>query len=273
MRLKTLGVILLIIMGAFTVAYWLTDESRRAALGAHHEEEMVPLGEIVFSEDKTNTEPRAVGCARCHGPEGEGGPIPNDPDGRTAPSLHTTSLAEKLRVNSNYVHLVVSYGGVVVSGNVKSPMPAWSAEVGGPLNVQQLEAVVNLVEGWAEEAAANAPDEVEDTPEAGAQVYVSAGCQGCHGPELEGGTGPDIRAINSEVITDLPVEPSQLDQMIADYEADPRAFLEAWIRDSAANYNDGVATGMPPHPESSLLESHLQALITFLLAQNDGRLD
>lgn len=276
MRLKTLGVILLVIMGAFTVAYWLTDEARRAALGAHHEEELIPLGEIVFSEDKTNTEPRAAGCARCHGAAGEGGLIPNDPDGRTAPSLHTTSLALKLRVNQNYVHLVVSYGGVVASGNVRSPMPAWSAEVGGPLNEQQLEAVVNLVEGWAEEAAANAPEEVADTPEAGAQVYVSAGCQGCHGPDLEGvGSGPDIRAISSEVITDLAPfpEPSQLDQMIADYEANPRAFLEAWIRDSSGNYNDGEPTQMPPHPEASLPESHLQALITFLLEQNDGRLD
>ncbi|MEP7081624.1 MAG: c-type cytochrome [Chloroflexota bacterium] len=271
MRLKTLGVILLLIMGAFTVAYWLTDESRRTALGEHQEEELVPLGEVIFSESSTDA--RAVGCARCHGPQGEGGPIPNDPDGRTAPSLHTTSLAEKLRANQNYVRLVVSYGGVVVSGNVRSPMPAWSSEVGGPLNEQQLDAVVALVEGWAEEAAANAPDEVENTPEAGAQVYVSAGCQGCHGPELEGGTGPDIRAINSEVITDLPVEPSQLDQMVADYAEDPRLFLERWIRDSATNYNDGEATGMPAHPETSLPASHLQALITFLLEQNDGRLD
>jgi mono/diheme cytochrome c family protein len=272
MRLKTLGVILLLIMGFFTAAYWLTDESRRTALGEHHEEELLPLGEVIFSE--SDTDARAAGCARCHGPEGEGGAIPNDPDGRTAPSLHTTSLADKLRVNPNYVHLVVSYGGVVVSGNVRSPMPAWSAEVGGPLNEQQLEAVVNLVEGWALEAAENAPEEVEDTAEAGAQVYVSAGCQGCHGPELEGtGSGPDIRAINSEVITDLPVVPSQLDQMIADYEADPRAFLERWIRDSAGNYNDGEPTGMPPHPETQLPESQLQALITFLLEQTDGRVE
>jgi hypothetical protein len=44
-------------------------------------------------------------------------------------------------------------------------------------------------------------------------------------------------------------------------------FLENWIRDSAANYNDGQPTGMPPHPESQLSESALQALITFLLEQ------
>ena len=43
--------------------------------------------------------------------------------------------------------------------------------------------------------------------------------------------------------------------------------LELWIRDSAANYNDGESTGMPAHPESQLSESALQALITFLLDQ------
>jgi hypothetical protein len=43
--------------------------------------------------------------------------------------------------------------------------------------------------------------------------------------------------------------------------------LDLWIRDSAANYNDGEPTGMPPHPEASLSESALQALITFLLEQ------
>jgi mono/diheme cytochrome c family protein len=272
MRLKTLGVLLVTVMAAFTLAYWITDSSRRDGMGTEQEEELAHLGEIVYSDD--DTQPGAAGCARCHGADGEGGPIPNDPDGQIAPSLRTASLANKLSVNDNYVHLVVSYGGVVVSGNVRSKMPAWSYEVGGPLNEQQLEAVVSLVERWAEEAAENAPEEVEDTAEAGAQVYVSAGCQSCHGEELEGGTaGPNIQAINTEVITDLPVEPAELDQMIADYEEDPRAFLELWIRDSAGNYNNGEPTGMPPFPEDALPDSQLQALITFLLEQQDGRLE
>jgi hypothetical protein len=184
------------------------------------------------------------------------------------PNLHSRSIADKLRANQNYVHLVVSFGGVVVSGNVTSLMPAWSYEVGGPLNVQQIEAVVTLVEGWAAEAAAAPVEEVPDTPEAGAEVFATAGCVSCHGAELEGTTaGPNIQTIGSGVITDLPVEPSGLDQMLADYEADPRNFLELWIRDSSTNYNDGTATRMPAHPESSLTESQLTALITFLLTQ------
>ena len=55
--------------------------------------------------------------------------------------------------------------------------------------------------------------------------------------------------------------------MEADYAADPRTFLESWIRDSSGNYNDGQSTGMPAHPEGQLSESALQALITFLLTQ------
>jgi mono/diheme cytochrome c family protein len=267
MRLKTLGVVLLVALSAATMLYWVTDNGRRETIAAEHDDELLEYGELIFSEN--DAEPAAAGCARCHGEEGEGGAIPNDPDGRQAPSLHTQSLANKLRVNENYVHLAVSYGGVVVSGNVNSPMPAWSAEVGGPLNEQQIEAVVALVESWAEAAAEEAPEEVEDTVEAGQEVYSAVGCAGCHGSELEGGVGPALTTIGSELITDLEVEPTQLDQMIADYEEDPRNFLELWIRDSAGNYNDDQPTGMPPHPEDLINESQMRALITFLLAQTE----
>ena len=264
MRLKALGVILLVAMAGFTVLFWLTDPARRDTIAAEHEEELRQFGEVIFSNDPA--EPAAAGCANCHGDDGTGG----EPDAQViGPNLHSRGIAEKLRVNPHYVRLVVSYGGVVVSGNVNSAMPAWSHEVGGPLNEQQIEAVVGLVEGWAAEAAEQPAEEVPDTPEAGAEVYATAGCVSCHGAELEGTpAGPNIQTIGSGVITEgLPVEPSGLDQMLADFDEDPRLFLEQWIRDSAGNYNDGESTGMPAHPESQLSESQLQALITFLLTQ------
>ena len=265
MRLKTLGVVLTTVLSVFTVLYWLTDTARRETLAVAQEEELLEYGEVIFSNDPA--EPAAAGCANCHGAEGTGG----EPDAPVVgPNLHSRSIADKLRANGNYVRLVVSYGGIVASGNPTSPMPAWSYEVGGPLNEQQIEAVVALVESWATEAAEEPLEEVPDTPEDGANVYATAGCVSCHGSELEGTTsGPNIQTIGSGVITDLEdfVVPSGLDQMVADYEEDPRNFLELWIRDSATNYNDGGSTGMPPHPESSLTESALQALITFLLEQ------
>src|SRR5918996_1687078 len=264
MRLKTLGVLITTTLVLFTMYYWLTDAPRRAEIDAEHEAELLEYGEVVFSNDEA--EPAAAGCATCHGPEGEGGA----PDAQVVgPNLHSNSLFQKLKANPDYIRLAVSYGGVVVSGNVNSAMPKWSYEVGGPLNEQQIEAVVALVETWAAEGEAAAPEEVPDTVEAGAEVFATAGCVTCHGAELEGTTaGPNIQTIGSGLV-DLSgfTQPSGADQMEADYAADPRVFLENWIRDSATNYNDGASTGMPPHPEQQLKDSQLQALITFLLAQ------
>ncbi|HEX7197521.1 MAG TPA: cytochrome c [Candidatus Limnocylindria bacterium] len=264
MRLKTLGVIVVTALSVFTLLYWVTDTARRESIAEVHDDELLEYGEVIFSADEN--EPAAAGCATCHGEDGTGG----DPDAQVVgPNLHSRGLADKLKANNNYVHLAVSYGGVVVSGNVNSPMPAWSYEVGGPLNEQQIEAVVALVESWAAEAAEQPAEEVENTVEAGAEVFSSAGCVSCHGAELEGTTaGPNIQTIGSGLV-DLTgfTTPSGADQMEADYEADPRDFLAKWIRDSATNYNDGEATGMPAHPEGRLTESQLEALITFLLDQ------
>jgi mono/diheme cytochrome c family protein len=109
---------------------------------------------------------------------------------------------------------------------------------------------------------------VANTVEAGQEVFNSAGCVGCHGANLEGvGNYPNLQNIGNKPVTDLPVAISQLDKLKADYAKDPRKFLEDWIRDSSANYNDGTPTTMPAHPESQLPADALKALITFLLDQ------
>jgi mono/diheme cytochrome c family protein len=208
--------------------------------------------------------PYGANCARCHGVDGTGG---------IGPNLHSLSLANKwLQTGgrqglNNYVQWVITLGGVVRSGDINSVMPAWGQEYGGSLTRQQIEALTALIGTWAEETLANPPPEdVPDTVEAGAAVYVEAGCVGCHGAELEGGVGPNLQTIGSQLVTDLEFPVSGLDQMQADYDADMRMFLERWIRDSAANYNNGSPTQMPAFPESDLSASQLQALITFLLS-------
>ena len=347
MRLKTLGVFLIIAMAFFTGLYWLTDASRRDAAFAAQQEELLSFGEQIFGPDTVVVEVHmtagaidpaeaeipvngtvrffndtggdvvvsgtgretfelpikaaansthryitegtfeatassggtlsvtvgpealsdaAANCARCHGATGEGGPVGNT--GRLAPNLHSASIAAKLKVNADYVRLVISYGGVVVSGDVNSPMPAWSTDVGGPLTVEQIAALSALITSWAEEAASQSQPPVSNTPEDGAQVYASAGCGGCHGADLAGtDIAPSLLNVGNEPVTDLPTPISQLDKLVADYEADARNMLELWIRDSATNYNDGQATGMPVHPEGKISDDALQALITFLLTQ------
>jgi len=280
MLIKTLGVFLVTALALFTAFYWLTDSARREATFDRQVEELVAYGEVVFGPSPDDT---TADCASCHGADGR-----STEEGTIGPNLRSASIYEKLKVSNggtfteirkpgeppDYVNLVIRFGGVVVSGNVNSLMPAWSTEVGGALTIHQIDALTALVETWVLEAAAEPVEEVPDTVEAGQQVYTDKGCGGCHGPDLAGILAsdgsvlyPSLLNIGNEPVTDLPTPISQLDKLQADYAADARAFLEAWIRDSAVNYNDGTATGMPVHPEGTISESALRALITFLLSQ------
>ncbi len=266
MRIKTLGVLVVSALAIFTMFYWLTDSSRLSSRQQTAQEEQLAFGKEVFANNPND--PSAAGCARCHGADGMGGPVPGQP-GLNAPNLHSPSLASKLKVNPDYVNLVIRFGGVVVSGNVSSVMPAWSTEVGGPLTVQQIDALTALVTGWAKENANASQSPPPNTADAGKEVYNSVGCVSCHQADLGGvpGTFPSLQNVGNEIGTGLPNPPSGLDQMKADYAKDPATFFTKWIRDSSNNYNGGTATGMPAFPQSQLSDDQLQALITFLLTQ------
>ena len=129
MRAKTLGVFLITAFAFFTALYWMTDSPRREARFESDKEELLAYGQELFGPP-TPQVPVTAYCARCHGADGTGGEVGDT--GRRAPNLHSPSIAQKLKVNPNYVNLVIRYGGVVVSGKVNSPMPAWSTEAGGP---------------------------------------------------------------------------------------------------------------------------------------------
>ena len=278
MRIKTLGIVLISALSLFTAFYWLTDPARREGAYKTQLEELVAYGQEMFG-DVTPANDHTANCAKCHGKDGTGGPVGDT--GRLAPNLHSKSIYEKLKTQNggsftdirkpgdppDYVNLVIRFGGVVVSGDVNSPMPAWSTEVSGPLTVNQIDALTALVETWALEAGSKPDEVIPDTVEAGQKVFTDAGCGGCHGADLSGGFGPSLLNIGNAPVTDLPTPISHLDQLQADYAADPRAFLERWIRDSAVNYNDGVTTTMPVHPEGKISASAMKALITFLLSQ------
>jgi mono/diheme cytochrome c family protein len=268
MRLKTLGVIVVAALALFTVLYWVTDPSRLSSRQQQAGQEQLEYGKRVFANNPAD--PSAARCARCHGDNGQGGPVPGA-TGVNAPNLHSASLAQKLKNNPDYIHLVVSYGGVVVSGNTKSLMPAWSSDVGGALNTQQIDAVVALVTSWAQQAGTASSTPVPNTADAGKQIYGSAlpvACASCHAADLSGAIGPNLQNIGNELVTaNLPTPPSGLDQMKKDYAADKHDFFEKWIRDSSGNYNGGTPTGMPSFPAAQLPDDQLQALITFLLTQ------
>ena len=274
------------VTGTGSDAFELTVEADKSATYkiAHDGDMTVTAGGVAGSLAVSTTPPHltpyGATCTRCHGEDGMGGPIPGDPNGRLAPNLHSPDLimANKwLFTGGNlndptsnlntYPAWVITLGGVVRSGDVHSPMPAWGQEYGGPLTRQQIEALTAMISIWLKESLKAGPQVVEDTVAAGQGVYNSVGCAGCHLPDLSGVVPvyPNIQTIGSQLVTDLPTPPTGITQMQADYDADKRTFLENWITDSWTNYNGGVTTGMPQF--TSLSESQLRALITFLLAQ------
>lgn len=234
-------------------------------------------GSLTVTAGPDTLNPTAANCARCHGADGTGGQVGNT--GVQAPNLHSRSLALKWKATGgtvaangvppnlrNYVNWVIRFGGVVVGGNVRSLMPAWGSEANGPLTIDQIDALTALIGSWADETLQQPEESIPPTVEAGQQVYL-AQCAGCHAVDLSGAAGPNLQNIGAEPVTDLPVPITHLDDLIADYDANPTTMLTRWIRDSAANYNDGVSTGMLPFPESTLSQSALDALILFLLDQ------
>jgi len=362
MRMKALGVMLMVGFAAFTTFYWITDAPRREVFEASRDEELLEFGRIVFLPDDTFTididiglggfsrqvgdeaqpqdaielfvntsisfknsaggpltvsgvgttpfqfdiedertspvkfdeegettvtaagvdgqlvvsaippdlQPYGANCARCHGVDGTGG---------IGPNLHSLTLANKWAQTggaqslNNYVSWVITLGGVVVRGDISSIMPAWGQEYGGSLTRQQIEAVTAMIGEWARETLENPPPtpaaDVPDTVEAGAEVFAAAGCESCHGADLQGGFGPNLQTIGTSLVTEgLVTETLDIEQMQADYDADKRMFLENWIR-SSADYNGGTATGMPAFGEDTVTESQLRALITFLLDQTE----
>ena len=282
MRIKTLGIVIITALSLFTAFYWITDPARREDAYKTQNADLVAYGMEVFKLADPQFPDRA-GCAGCHGVDGTGGEVGKT--GRLAPNLHSRSIYEKLKAQAggsfteirkrgdppDYVNLVIRFGGVVVSGDVNSPMPAWSTEVGGPLTINQIDALTAMVETWALEAGAQPVESIPPTVEAGRKVYADSGCAGCHSADLSGGFGPDLRNIGNAAVTDkLPYPISHLDQLKADYAADPSAFLEKWIRDSSVNYNDGTPTNMPVHPVGKVSEQAMKALILFLLSQKAG---
>jgi mono/diheme cytochrome c family protein len=117
--------------------YYLSETSRQAHAEERFEEIAIERGHEWYEEFQ---------CGDCHGPSGGGGGA----DYVEARSGLTTSWAAP-SVNDvflRYDEEEVRYW--LVYGRAGSPMPAWGAEGGGPLNTQQIDELLAYLEYIAE---------------------------------------------------------------------------------------------------------------------------
>ncbi len=126
----------------------------------------------------------ADSCAACHGQFGEGGPNPT----RSGDIIAPISSAEFLKTRDD-----ITLRAIISQGQPNFGMSPFGDAYGGPLNSDQIDALVAFLRNWEANPPVELPTEVSAGQSAltGAQVYANV-CARCHGPEGGGGIGPAL---------------------------------------------------------------------------------
>jgi len=125
-------------------------------------------------------------CASCHGEFGEGGQNPARDDDIIAP----ISTSEYLNTRDDF-----SLRSVIAQGQPNFGMSPFGSGFGGPLEDDQINAIVAYIRSWQENPPVELPPEIiisqEETTLTGTDIYKNV-CSQCHGVQGEGGTGPSL---------------------------------------------------------------------------------
>jgi mono/diheme cytochrome c family protein len=124
-------------------------------------------------------------CASCHGDFGEGGSNPTRPGDVIAP----ISSAEYLRTRDDF-----TLRSIIAQGQPNFGMSPFGSAYGGPLEEEEIDAIVAYMRSWEENPPVELPPEAEFTTLSleGAEIYNNL-CAQCHGRDGGGGIGPSLR--------------------------------------------------------------------------------
>jgi len=127
----------------------------------------------------------AQNCAFCHGDFGEGGPNPTRPDDVIAP----ISSAEYLKTRDDF-----TLRAVIAQGQPNFGMSPFGTAFGGPLEEDEVDAIVAYMRSWEANPPVELPPEVaaDVVSLTGSEIYADL-CAQCHGPNGEGLIGPSLR--------------------------------------------------------------------------------
>jgi mono/diheme cytochrome c family protein len=129
----------------------------------------------------------AANCVACHGDFGEGGPNPARPGDIIAPISSREYLGTR---DDQTLRQVIS------QGQPDFGMSPFGTAFGGPLDDEQINALVAFLRTWEDNPPVEAPPEVAEAATAGpltASQIFSQICARCHGPAGEGSLlGPPL---------------------------------------------------------------------------------
>ncbi len=127
----------------------------------------------------------AGNCAGCHGDFGEGGPNP----ARAGDIIAPISSREYLSTRDDQ-----TLRQVISQGQPDFGMSPFGTAFGGPLDDEQVNAIVGFLRTWEDNPPVEAPPEIAAVaaPLTATQIFTDV-CARCHGPAGEGGLGPALR--------------------------------------------------------------------------------
>ena len=133
--------------------YWLHEPARQSESANYFDKNAAERGEVLFSNPAMPKYEAATSlqCANCHGPKGQGGPVPFTVVGEgpvvwKAPPLNTVLL--RLNEDPGCINiddratLTCAVTDVITNGRPGTPMQPWGVDGGGPKNDQSIQDLV-----------------------------------------------------------------------------------------------------------------------------------
>jgi mono/diheme cytochrome c family protein len=127
----------------------------------------------------------AQNCTICHGDFGEGGPNP----ARNGDIIAPISTAEYLKTRDD-----TTLRAILAQGQPNFGMSPFGTEYGGPLDDDEIDAIVMYLRSWEANPPVDLPPEVAGSALqiSGEEIY-NGFCSQCHGTQGEGLLGPALR--------------------------------------------------------------------------------
>jgi mono/diheme cytochrome c family protein len=124
-------------------------------------------------------------CTACHGSFGEGGANP----ARAGDVIAPISTSEYLKTRDD-----ITLHEIISQGQPNFGMAPFGTLYGGPLEDEQVDAIVSFMRAWEANPPVELPPEVEVTNVvvSGQEIYADL-CSQCHGDQGQGGIGPSFQ--------------------------------------------------------------------------------
>jgi mono/diheme cytochrome c family protein len=135
----------------------------------------IELGQELFSQN----------CSVCHGELGEGGPNPT----RSGDIIAPISTAEFLKTRDDF-----TLKAVISQGQPNFGMAPFETSFGGPLDTDQIDAIVAFMRSWEANPPVELPPEIAaatEVPLSAEEIFTTI-CAQCHGERGEGAVGPSL---------------------------------------------------------------------------------